>query len=274
MDFLAYVEGRRGCARLADRRGVSTIALTATLSIVGLIAVGLWQWNAMRHPSLSAPLVVQATSTSDNDADTMPFGAGDASSSAENTSYGDQVFGTLVDRYVSLRAQGLYTPEVGQKLAQNIAASLKAPLTYTPVDSSSVRTDTDTSYKRMLTYRTDLQVAFSPLMKNKNAEFEVFGKYVDSGDPQYLNELSAAAQNYDDAAALALKVVVPRDAVAAHIAIVNALREFAATLRSMIANAQDPFAASVLLQSYNKAESDVLSAFNALLTYEKSKTQT
>ena len=50
------------------------------------------------------------------------------------------------------------------------------------------------------------------------------------------------------------------------------MEEFAATLDALVAHADDPFASVALLRGYNKAESDMLTSFNALTIYYKSKT--
>jgi len=65
---------------------------------------------------------------------------------------------------------------------------------------------------------------------------------------------------------------VPSDAVAVQVGMLNAMEEFSATLDQMATHAQDPFASAALLENYNAAENDVISAFNDLATYSKSKT--
>ncbi len=49
------------------------------------------------------------------------------------------------------------------------------------------------------------------------------------------------------------------------------MEEFAATLDQLAAHADDPFASVALLRGYNQAETDMLTSFNSLASYFKSK---
>ena len=123
----------------------------------------------------------------------------------------------------------------------------------------------------MLQYRSDLRTAFAPLLKNTTPEYEIFAQYADTKDVSYLTKLKSIALDYRTAASSTALVVVPRDAVSYHVAILNAMEEFAATLDALATHANDPFASVALLRSYDQAESDMLTSFNALTTYYKSK---
>ena len=148
-----------------------------------------------------------------------------------------------------------------------MAVALKAPVEYHAYTASDITIIADTSYERMLAYRSDLQKSLAPLLKNTQPEFEIFAYYVDTKDRAYLTKLQAIAANYRAAASATSRVSPPRDALAQHLGILNAMEEFAA----LAANADDPFAAVALLRTYNEAESRVLFSFKALATYYRQK---
>ena len=66
--------------------------------------------------------------------------------------------------------------------------------------------------------------------------------------------------------------IFPTGQILRHIAILNAMQEFAATLDALAAHADDPLASVALLRTYNESESAVLYSFNDLGTYYRSKT--
>jgi len=253
--------------------GFSPIVVTAALSVLILVgAVGLELRQFMRDKSAVSSYSSTQESAAGADAAAASESAADLTSiGGETTALGDTVLDGLVTRYVTLQEQGLYTPEIGEQVAEKMASSLTIPVTYKTYTQSDIRTDPDTSYTRMLAYRTDLQKAFAPLLKNKDPEFEIFARFADTKDPIYLDKLRAAAKNYFAAADAAATIVVPQDESPQHIAVLNALQQFGTTLNLMADNAGDPLAAVVLLRSYNQAESDVFASFKALVTYEKQK---
>lgn len=196
-----------------------------------------------------------------------------ATSSDDLSQFGSAVLGQLINSYVGLQTSGVYSTSTAEAAAQDIVPLLKTNVTYQAYTTSDIRTTSDTSYDRMLAYRSDLRASLAPLLKNTEPEYAIFASYVQSKDARYLQELRDVAQNYRDAASLTAEVVAPADAAPYHVAILNAMQEFAAVLDSMSAQADDPFAVAALLQSYNQAESDMLTSFNALTTYYRSKKQ-
>jgi len=185
---------------------------------------------------------------------------------------GTQIAAQLVGQYAGLIGAGTYSVEAGAKAAEAIAGNVKAAVTYTTYQNSDLETDADISFDRMLGYKSDLRDAFAPLLENTADEFELYARYVDTQNPIYLEQLRAAAKHYREAADKTAHVVVPTDAVRYHIAILNAMQEFAATLDALAAHADDPLASVALLRTYNESESAVLYSFNDLGTYYRSKT--
>jgi hypothetical protein len=185
---------------------------------------------------------------------------------------GENVVGALVDSYASLSETGSYTPEQGEKVAEDIAESLHAQVSYKIYTASDVKTDPDASYERMLAYRNDLRIALEPLLKNPGYELSLFANYIGSNDVKYLQELRKTAQNYRDAVERSAGVVVPLDAASYHVGVLNALSEFGATVDRLAEFADDAFAAAALLRTYNNSEANLLTSFNSLAGYYKSKT--
>ena len=195
-----------------------------------------------------------------------------ATTSDPISSIGDAVLNNLLGAYVDMQQSGTYTADEGKKVAESIAPAVRAPVAYIAYQTSDLKTDPDMSYQRMLTYRSDLRDALAPLLKNTQPEYEIFALYVSTKDPAYLAQLKSVAQNYRGAQVATARVVVPRDAVPYHIAIVNAMGEFASTLDALATHADDPFAVAALLRTYNEGEANILTSFNSLTTYYKSKT--
>ena len=142
---------------------------------------------------------------------------------------------------------------------------------FTEINSLAIRTN----------FRADAAIyAFSAVkfhktlaMKLKNTEYELnmFARYIDTGDVEYLARLERTVENYRAAAENAAQLTVPADAVVHHIRVLNALSEFAATLDGLKDNAGDPFASVALLRTYNTAEQNVYLSFDALARYARNK---
>ena len=251
--------------------GFSPIFVTAAVSLVVLLAVAGWQ--------IDSALRVRGDATSyvaTGDGSGVPAGDDSAarpalSSGDETTPLGSAVLDGIVEKYLSLQQQGLYTPEVAAKTAEKMAEGLVVPLSYRTYTAADIPVAADTSYARMLAYRGDLQVSLAPLMKNTEPEYEIFAYYVSTKDTKNLEKLRAAAQNYRAAAGATARVVPPKDALSYHIGVLNALEEFAVALDTLAANADDPFAAVVVLRTYNQAETNVLTSFASLAKYYREK---
>lgn len=283
LSYTCYVEkkrayrGGRVCPTWAGTDGFSPIFITAALSVVALLAVTVWEMNqtltAKSAPVAYAPqgtilpalTQVPATASTDQTAD--------ASSTPSDplSTLGNTVIDQLEGAYTQMQAAGIYSTSTAEAVGQSLAPFIAASVAYPTFSAHDVQTDSDTSYTRMLQYRDDLRTAFSPLLQNTVPEYSIYAQYVDTKDSTYLTKLSQIAQNYRLAASSTAQVVAPADAVSYHVAILNAMEEFAATLDAMVAHADDPFASVALLRGYNQAESDMLNSFNSLTVYYKGK---
>lgn len=249
--------------------GFSAIFVTAGVSLVVLLAVAVWQIGSVLRERGDATSYVATSAGAD--ASTTAGATGFTASEDGTTPLGTAVLDGVVEKYLSLQEQGMYTPEVGAKTAEKMAEDLVAPLAYRIYTAAEIPTSSDTSYARMLAYRADLQVSLAPLLKNTEPEYEIFAYYVSTKDPKNLEKLRTAAQNYRAAANATARVVPPKDALAHHLGVLNALEKFAVALEALAANAADPFASVVVLRSYNQAETNVLSSFASLAKYYREK---
>ncbi len=245
--------------------GYSAIGATAALSVVVLLGTVGWQTYRSFYPAAAPSQIAEAS------ANPAPGNILPTTSTVGSSVIGAAVLEDLVSRYTKLQEAGKYSPEAGQRVAEEMASTLIPEVPFTHHVAADITTDSVTSADRALAYRRDLQESLAPLLKNTQAEFEIFAYYTDTKDAKYLIQLKEVAANYRAAAQATAKVVVPKDAVEAHIGILNALAQFAATLDAQVANVRDPLASVALLRSYNEAEAGVLSSFNTLATYFRQK---
>ncbi|KKW19533.1 MAG: hypothetical protein UY63_C0011G0015 [Parcubacteria group bacterium GW2011_GWA2_51_10] len=286
MGYTFYVKKKRATdceAFLAWRNtcGFANISVTATLSIVVLLGAFLWQLTETISAKNDAPVANTAVSGAQSGVPEPEYAAlfGESASgsragvSGENlASIGTSTMEKLIGSYVALKNEGSYTPEDGERIAGDLAQSLRASVSYEEVRENSLKTHADTSYTAMLAYRSNMRVALEPLLENTESELAIFGRYVETGDKENLSRLSEVAARYGEAAARAQKLVVPKDALRSHASVVNSLLRFEATLNEMTRWADDPMAALALLRAYNSSEAEVFASFNTLAAYQKKKT--
>ena len=255
--------------------------MTAALSVIILIGAIGWKVDQSFQKSQAGISTTSAPAGSDSgneSAASSGAGLGIGSTSAAADPYApsvisDNVAATLATDYAATAQGGAYSTSSAVQAAQALGASLNADVTYRVYGASDIKTDPDTSYAGMLAYRASLQKTFTPLLANKQPELDMFSRYVETQDPQYLTELQQAADNYKLAAAETAQVVVPADAVSVQIGILNAMQSFAATLDQMAASADDPVAEAALVNTYLQGQQQMFSTFNALYAYYKSKQQ-
>jgi len=180
---------------------------------------------------------------------------------------GPAVVGTLASQYQTMKQNGTYSPEAADAAAEQLAAQLQVQVPYKQYAASDIKTSDDTSYSAMLAYREKLKDALTPLTSVKDLELAVFGKYTETKDPAYLGQLRAIVTTYARATEAASALTVPQDAVSQHVAILNAMGQFGATLSALADNAGDQITVMTLLRNYNDAENTMISSFNDLATY-------
>ena len=175
---------------------------------------------------------------------------------------------SVVNGYLSLKSYDAYTPARGEKLADTIAASVRAPQTASSYSVAELTTDTDSSQERILQYRSDMREALAPIVDlNAEREFALFGRFIATGNHEWLDKLSAAAKEYRVAEENMLKVRVPESAGLAHLRALNATGKYAETLERLVRFSNDPLATMALLRTYNDTEREFLLAFDALAKF-------
>ncbi|PIR84187.1 hypothetical protein COU18_00325 [Candidatus Kaiserbacteria bacterium CG10_big_fil_rev_8_21_14_0_10_51_14] len=253
--------------------GFSGIGITAALSVVVLFSALGWQIKETVQQKSAATSYVAALTENDRNTTDEVWGASDENDMLlpGESALGVAILDEVVGRYVELHDQGVYTEEVGQSVATKMAETLVPAVPYRTYTSGDIKTDSDTSANSLKRYGDALRASLAPLRKNEQPEFEIFAYYIDTEDEKYLAQLKEIAGDYRAAANATAKIVVPADAVSEHVAILNAMEEFAATLDALAANATDPYASTALLRTYNQAESDMYLSFQALAGYYKQK---
>lgn len=294
--FLVWHTEMRNNSRL-NQDGFAPIAITAGISVLALLIVLIWQitqsfnaknetmhFVAERSPNanisrtgstegvgtVDAPYGNIASAAAAASSDLPPASAAQADPN-DFSQTGNKVAAQLAATYSQMQQSGSYTPAQGERVADSIASSLYANVSYTPYTENDLKTDSDTSYKRMLAYRSDMRTALQPLMVNTEMELEIFGRYIESHDKKNLARLGEIAERYEKSAANMASVTIPADAISYHLSVANSLLQFAATLDAMVKNANDPMATLALLRTYNGAEQNVLTSFNSLAMYQKQK---
>ena len=260
----------------------SPLVGVAGLSAAFLLGIALWQGTASLRPERVAGAnenAVRSASALDPlwEQEMMLLGLATSSgvvgeSAADPADLIDaQVTAQLLGTYTSLVESGSYSQAAAAQAAEAIASNVRALVPYTPHTSAELKTTEDISYARVLSYRDDAQKALQPLLANTRAEYEIYAAYLETGDRKELDELQRVAKNYADASDNMMRVTVPKDAVAMHLGIVNALGKFSENLRSLTLHTDDPLASVALLRTYNDTELAVVSSFDKFAKYTRTK---
>jgi hypothetical protein len=274
-------------------RGASSIATTAALSVAIFIAAsGAYIGDIMRAKYVSAEQAARkpverqeyqrledadGNGTPDWQDELLQSGVAFSTTTASTTlsletdpvaSIGSALIRSLVSGYTSLKQYDSYTPERGEKLASTLATSFKAPDTTKQHTRTELSIDEEGSLQRMQQYRTDMQIALADIVDlDAEPEFATFARFIQTGDPRWLDKLSESTRKYRIAEASLLKVNVPASAVDVHLRAVNAVAFFAETLERLVRFANDPLATMALLRTYNESEREFLLAFDALAKF-------
>jgi hypothetical protein len=258
----------------------SPIAITAILSIVVLIGVSVVKITGLFAPNGSISPNIQTASAGDlgedwrSELEALGYTVDDgtsATSSDQLSILGPIIAGELLNAYEQIKAQGAYTEEDLQRAGEEMAAYVKAAVTFDVVEETELVIDADTSKNRVQKYRDEMTVALTPLNDIGAAEYEIYARYDETRDAKYLAQLLGAADVYRIAAQSAADVSVPKDAARAHRDIINALLAFAEVLEGLATHADDPFASVALLRSYMETEASIEQSYARMRTYYTSK---
>lgn len=264
--------------------GFSPIAVTALLSVIILGSVAIARTVAVLFPP-----AVQIASAEASAATSTPAVSPDAlqellllglatstdAAAAAGTDHlsmiGPMVVGQILGTYNALRESGAYTTDDLRDAATEIAESMKAAVSYEPFENDDFKTSSDVSAERARSYRDDLQRTLAPLSAIPGAEYEIYGRYVETHDQTYLLQLKDAAHTYRTVANSAAALTIPRDAITEHRDLLNALRAFSSVLDGLTDHADDPYASVALLRTYTEKEQVLYEAFNHMRSYYAKK---
>jgi hypothetical protein len=259
--------------------GFSPIAVTALFSALILGSVIVAETVALLRPQ-ATPVAADetpATSTPVVAADDLQqllllglATSTDASATSTNdhlSIIGPMVSAEIIGSYEALVESGSYTKEDLRNAGAQIAANMKAAVTYEAFRNTDFKTDPDVSVERVRTYRDDLQRTLAPLSAIPGAEYEIYAQYVQTNDPKYLMELKDAANTYRTVANAAAALTIPRDSIDYHRDLLNSLRAFAPVLDGLVDYSTDQFASLALLRTYNEKEQGIYNAFNRMRSY-------
>lgn len=247
----------------------------AVFSVLVLAGVSVWQVlpvnNDTDSESLTTPAAGAETATTQQEM--MLLGLATSSDPSATSDIdpvsliGPQVFAQLLGKYAGLSETGTYSIETGSEAAEQIAGNVKAAVSYKTFVGADIKLSQETTHERMLKYRSDLRDAFIPLLEIQGPEFEMFARYIETSDPEYLTQMEHTVDQYERAIVLTAQIVVPKDAINYHLNILNAMSKFAATIESLSAHADDPMGSVALLRTYNEAEIGMYTSFDALADY-------
>jgi hypothetical protein len=192
---------------------------------------------------------------------------GGSASSTIILSPADELGNRLISEYASLKQSGAYTNDRGVLIGEKLANSIRQITPFEPRILEDIKSDPDTSYERMISYRSAMQDIFSPLLSLNEAEFVIYGKFVENKDRVALGEFLDIADVYQEVADAAAEIIVPIDAVDQHLDAVNALSFYAEVLRNMVRYSYDSVASFALLRTYAQADQYLITTFNSLSLY-------
>ena len=276
--YNVHVEDKRssgsGFFRVATASLLSSPPLFRTAALSLAVMVFALATGTTRHLQASNPTPPAAFAeiSGMGASSAAPVSSSDAPPAVQDpSSLAPAVVDAIAQDYTILKQQGLYSTTTGQAVAAQIAASIRAPVSYKPYSAADLSVTADISHARVARYQTDLKRALSPLAGNTTPEISLFSDYMQSKDPKYLAQLRSVASDYDAAILAAANVQVPQNAVQVHVGILNAMQEFSATLAALAGTADDPVAAMAMLGTYNSAEHSMVVSFNAFAGFIQSQ---
>lgn len=115
-------------------------------------------------------------------------------------------------------------------------------------------------------YVSNYDDAVKPLASLSEPEISLYSRFI-SGDKEAGGALLDTAEIYEQVADTLKKMSVPNEGAAKHLGATNALGYYAATLKAMYSQVDDPVASLLLLRSYNEAEQYMFDSFAQLNLY-------
>ncbi len=170
----------------------------------------------------------------------------------------------LFKNYLSKKQGGqTLTPEDEQAVVNAVAASgnvATKPTVYAAGDVSV----TGTSSSTLAAYNRALSAALAPVLSIKEYELLTLQNAISGQDPNGMMTYKHDVALYGESIRALVSMNVPRDALSAHVGLLNALSGMKATLADLETIATDPLVAFVAMSGYEAREAALNQSFRTL----------
>jgi len=178
----------------------------------------------------------------------------------------EQFARSFLYQYLTASGGGSKSVENPTLIGVSLATSLQVPSPkYTPYTSSDIKLAANTDAARLYYYEA-MQKVLGIIQHQGEPELAVYSRLID-GEPAAKENLEAIILLYTKAATEAVSASAPSEAKDIHLATINALGYYAASLLQLIEYSDDPVGSLTVLRAYNSAEAGIFSAFDALRIY-------
>ncbi len=244
-------------------------------SVLGVLIIGgaFYISNKRNSTPIIIETPVQNTATTDDklvynpdNSPTEDSTDNSATDEPESLTETDILTRNVIGPYLKQLKDGNYTPESGQQIVER-ATDYMLQLNFTPTTATELNIITDTSKPAVEIYKTQLQQALQPIFNLKEYELTIYARAIRDNSKDDFDSLANIATVYNNAALEVLKVPVPKDVSAVHLAIVNSLRKFSVILTELSKGYDDPAASLSGTANFSQAEEELGRAFEDLKTY-------
>ena len=169
--------------------------------------------------------------------------------------------------YIELKKQGQIGTEseetfVAELLENNLSSN--RGMVYEEVD---VTLSVNSSKESVDSYAESLNSVFLPMYEIAEYELLTFARAVENSDSLELRKLREPARIYKEITENLLTTVVPSDAIAIHLDLINSFSFLSTTIEKMISVENDPLSALTAVDGYTKSEEELKASFSRLNTY-------
>ncbi|MEX0652169.1 MAG: thrombospondin type 3 repeat-containing protein [Candidatus Paceibacterota bacterium] len=188
----------------------------------------------------------------------------------EALAHTDKLAFQLFEGYIDLKQRRYLGTNIEENFVAGLVEDSLPEISYTQYSSKDFTIDTKATpseKERVRTYRSALNVAWSPLFLVKEDELITFTRIVEDGDKKGIAKLQFAKEKYEEAIKNMLRVSVPSDAVTLHTDILNGFSFFIGVLDTMIQVENDPLSALVAVEGYAEGEGRIRASIERFKTY-------
>jgi hypothetical protein len=175
--------------------------------------------------------------------------------------------GSLAASIDSARADGVVDENEGEQAAEAVTQSIAPLLEAVSFSEKDIFDIVPESPAAKETYHSTLKKLFFPIKDMETPEIALYGKYLETGDYQYLILLRETAVTYQNIVENLKDIPVPRDAVTAHLGATESFARFALVLNALIDSKDDPLSSLSLLKLFNDTEKRMGDDFAKLGVY-------